>query len=574
MNQAVNGLQEILSQYGYFILFILSFFGVGAIAFEFFKIKLERPAEYFFYASLAGSVISILFFSISYLSGMYSPFSIYALCFFSIPGIYFFRKIAEIKLLVLITMILGLLFYQVFYSLFPPYQFDATMYHLPIIEKIIGNAPLDFNTNIRYPTYPFFGEVFLSIGMFFGDAQAQLVSCYALFLIAVGIGKEFIYKSYWKAIVAILLLLGIKPLILHSHTAYIDIILALFVFAAFLTMKNIIYDQYKVPMVLAGAFIGIAVGTKYSAGIFAVELGLFLVLVKKWKELAWYAPTGILIGGIWYLRNYLIVGNPVWPFLTHIFNTKGVWSSSDYQYQFSDLLKQSVNFTEFSEKISHSEGGISFFVFLGIWLYLVLQRNSKSSKFYFWILVPYIIFWFFSAQYVRYLMPALPICCLIVAEGYFSFVEKWNDVHFVKVSLWLVALFTYFSAAYIYPGDIKISVLDQAVHNRDDFLALRLPGYNAVNYANKLPGKTYAAYLENLNYYGKCKLYGDHFGVYRYETLRKLFENQDLIGVRNHLKDIDMQFFLLPLKFATLVEGSPNFQPIYRDDKFVIFEVK
>lgn len=558
----------VFSQYMVLMLFVLSFFGLGALLFKMSKTNIANSVNHFFYASLTGCATAIIFFSIAYLVGNYSIYAVYLLYLCSIPGLFFFIKRFDKNLAVLLTTVLLLLFRQIVYTLVPPSTFDDTMYHLPIIEKIISNQVLDFTTNIRYPTYPFFGEVFLSLGMPFGDIGAQLISCYALLLIGIGVGKEFIDNSYWKSIAAIFLLLRIGALASVSSIAYIDTILALFIFSTFMAMKNIIYDQCNLPMTFPGVFIGIAIGTKYSAGLFALEFGLFLVFLRNWKQVVQYAVPGVLIGGIWYLRNYFIVGNPVWPFAAKYFNTANVWSAQDYQYQFADLFRKSTTFREAFDKIQHSEGGIPIIIILGTLLYFFVARKKPEMKFYFWCVIPYLVFWYNSAQFVRYLVPIIPVICLMAAIAYVTMIDQFSRKKMAIGLFMIVVIRSYVLVPHLSYHDFNAVVTDPK-----GYLESRQAGYSAIDYASKLPGKTYAMYsFERFNYYGRDQVYGDHFGTYRYRDVEVFIQNNDYLGLKTHLNQIGMRYFLVSVKLK--LNENEHLQSIYHDQHAIIYELK
>ncbi|MBB5336808.1 hypothetical protein [Pectinatus brassicae] len=572
---------NIFYQYILLLVFVLTFFGIGMLVFKAFSIRLKYMADKIFYASVLGCSLAIILFTAFYLTGVYSKYFVYIMCLAVVPGIYFLTQARDKKSTILMTIILVLLFKVMIYTVYPPNDFDATMYHLPIINQLVQNANIDFSTSIRYPTYPFFGEVFLSLGMVFGDTSVNVLSAYILFLLALAIGKEFVYQSYWKSIISVGLLFIVKVLINFSGTAYIDNILALFFFAAFLVLKNNFVDKKNIPIYLSGIFMGIAIGVKYTAGFCAIEIGIILLLLRQWKATIKYALPAIVIGSIWYIRTYLVLNNPLWPFMTKIFQTKPVWTEQDYLLQFGDLMKKYDTISDLFKGILHAEGGISVVIFLGLGLYCLLARKQKWFKLYIGIITAYFIMWYNSAQYTRYLMPIVPFLVLMATNGYIVFIDKFRKkekIYKVIASLILCNyIIVVISFVYDYSFDKKIIWKDNIVKyrmvctDRGKFLQEKFPAYNAVDYASKLPGKTYAMHLEYINYYGKGKVYGDWFGKYRYADVDDLLNAKEYEKLSIHLKNLKIDYLL--------VSKSNNIVPniymseVYNDKKYAIYKI-
>jgi len=73
--------------------------------------------------------------------------------------------------------------------------------------------------------------------------------------------------------------------------------------------------------VMAAIPAGLALGTKYTMIVPAIALGLGLVAFlgggQRWRHAATWAAGLILLGGYWYLRDGIAIGNPL-PSLSHI----------------------------------------------------------------------------------------------------------------------------------------------------------------------------------------------------------------------------------------------------------------
>src|SRR3569832_2356059 len=82
------------------------------------------------------------------------------------------------------------------------------------------------------------------------------------------------------------------------------------------------------PLLLSAVFMGLALGTKYYAGLLAVLLVLRLAWRGRLKEAVLHAAVAGALFAPRLLKNWLLVGNPVFPFLYKVFpSTKIGWTS-------------------------------------------------------------------------------------------------------------------------------------------------------------------------------------------------------------------------------------------------------
>jgi hypothetical protein len=75
------------------------------------------------------------------------------------------------------------------------------------------------------------------------------------------------------------------------------------------------------PLAVAGLAAGLAVGTKSTAVAMAAALTIVVVVLapagRRWAAFAWWFLPALAGGGYWYLRNLVVVGNPL-PQLEHL----------------------------------------------------------------------------------------------------------------------------------------------------------------------------------------------------------------------------------------------------------------
>ena len=65
---------------------------------------------------------------------------------------------------------------------------------------------------------------------------------------------------------------------------------------------------------------GTAIGTKYFGLPLVGILGLWLLIIRRdWKASLAFGLTALAVGGAWYLRSFVISGDPIHPVGGHIF---------------------------------------------------------------------------------------------------------------------------------------------------------------------------------------------------------------------------------------------------------------
>ncbi|MDO8487981.1 MAG: hypothetical protein Q7S31_01570 [bacterium] len=181
-----------------------------------------------------------------------------------------------------------------------PWEGDSLAYHLPISELIIRGkifGPQLFSPSYFY--YPATAETLLA-GMLKVGLPANLfnmVGWIILFLLCRKLGGT-VFAA------AIVLLPSVVRLI---STQTVDIWLAVFWLGSWLALVK------RHPAV--GLLLGLLSGTKYSGLLYAAVLWLFYS-----REISLNLILGWLVGGgFWYVRNWMWMGNPVYP------ATVGIW---------------------------------------------------------------------------------------------------------------------------------------------------------------------------------------------------------------------------------------------------------
>ncbi len=202
---------------------------------------------------------------------------------------------------------------------------------IPLFEPLGRNEPF-----WAPPLFHIIAALFSSIFSVFG-------SDFGLKLVAPLFGSMSLIVSYLilrkflneKALFYSILFMSFIPIFIdYSILGYVESMLTFFVLLS-------IYFALNHHLVLSSISIGLAILTKYH-GIFVIPVILFIVYKNCNKKLvlrnsAIVSVIPIIISLPWFIRNWILLGNPIWPFLNFIFKgfEQQAYSTLDITHLFS-----------------------------------------------------------------------------------------------------------------------------------------------------------------------------------------------------------------------------------------------
>lgn len=428
---------------------------------------------------------------------------------------------------------------------------DDTMYHLPLALGYAHHAGLYINPYIRFPLFPQFSELLMSTGFIFldkdqGTLVAQSWMALPVFIMWLGVmgllhGKT---ASKWPGFIALTMLGVLAPL---KHTlgyAYIDQILALYCFAmsaAFICLFNN-KQPNKRWYQLAALYAGAAIGTKYFGVVYVA--GAYLSILLMGRDLRSVIGSGLLsllVGGGWYLRAFLISGDPIHPAGGNIFGY--------YLWNAQDLLAQKAEQATYGthRALQYMPGaivkaGMKSMLLIPCTLYRWRRLNNGERAALLSITL-YFLFWFFVTQVDRYLAPisgiGVYLLCLMAAD-----IAAWLNRHWENKSgseaynwRWIGTL-------------LMIAVLINLVHKtalqvRDQYhewqqILDSRAGHDLFAFANsqrdKYGNSLVNINLETLTFYFDGMVYGQLFGPGRFSALLQCKQEQCHLIPANEMK--------------------------------------
>ncbi len=417
--------------------------------------------------------------------------------------------------------------------LMPPHQYDSLVYHLALPQEYLRVGRLHAPEGLLFAHFPQNGEMLFTLALLAGsDVLAQM---YVWLAFVLSIAWLFSMGRREAPLSAVLLACFLTAthaaVLLTASTTYVEPLVMLWVTAGALSFER----WRQVPgargwLVLSAVFVGLALGTKYYAGLAAVALGLRLLWrAAKAEDRPAALRDGILFTAVvtlmfapWLVKNWLLVRNPMFPFLYKWFANTGTGWNGDAAAGYFRIL------TEYG----HAEGWVLSLVKLPVlllrnplrfgggmdvlgdlgWTLLLgalplavwasLENGFRRGLLVFCGL--WAVGWFSSGVVLRFLTVLVPLLALTGAAGLVKLRERlehrWRDLLVLSVGA-LVAVNLYL-VLYVHAVFGTPQVL-LGLETREAFLARRLDYYPCAAAARDLPGPS-----------GRILLVGEQRGYY------------------------------------------------------------
>ena len=480
-------------------------------------------------------------------------------------------------------------------ALYPPTQFDAIMYHLPSAKAFALSHRISPLPSVRYVVFPQLNEILFTAAILLcDDLTAQLVELIFLVLVCAAMGSWALRLGRSGAGLAGVVLWVGFPLVLYLATsAYVEIAVAAFATVAMYAFSCWTQTEKRGWLIVSGLSAGFAAGTKYS-GLFFVCAIFGAVLLRALrrpdgKPPFLFAASAAVAAGAWYARNMICAGSPVWPFLGEVFGYRFwtsrdvasvVWSLRSYGWPrtVGSFLALPWNLAIHPREAPSPVLGI-LFLLLPLSA-IVAARDPRTRWLPLWTL-GYLIFWFLTSQQLRFLVPILPVLCLMTAdavEGVIArFPEPWRRPASVSCMA-AVILLAAPALAREYAWMRSESAPPRTQGERDAYLAARFPSYRCYSDLNARLRDRYTIYAfhdEPMKYYAQGTQLGDWFGLGRYsdvalDSSRSLQESLERLGADFLLvNDGDT-----PTRLPRDAEFDSRFLPICRNGPVTAFAIR
>jgi len=312
----------------------------------------------------------------------------------------------------------------------PPTAHDALCYHLNIPRRWAQDGSIGYYPYLVNSLFPFLIQIYYGIGILFqADYAAHFFHLFCLLGTLVGVfalARRF--GNSWGAWAAVLILISTPGIFNQANLPLNDIALMFFSFAMLYAVFLAIEDNFSPRFfIIAGMLGGFALGIKYFAVLHiaaAAVAALFFAIQSKvaprriFQSVILFSVFAGVFGGAWYLRAWILEGNPVYPYFSNVFQGG---DSAGYNFAKQGYGKGLINLflipwqaTMEPKKFggTWTNLGLIYLVFLPL---LFIKSNHSKVRFFTIAAACYFVSWFFVVQNLRFLYFVLPVLCVLIA---------------------------------------------------------------------------------------------------------------------------------------------------------------
>jgi 4-amino-4-deoxy-L-arabinose transferase-like glycosyltransferase len=455
-----------------------------------------------------------------------------------------------------VPLLAALLAVDLALALAPETGKDALIYHLAVPKEYLKRGGFFFLPGNVFANYPLLGEMAYVPALFLrGEVLAKLLHFGALAGVLAGMRSFSLRHVPENAFpwISMLLFAAIPTAFAVSHTANVDLFVVLYALAALFAWANWTEEGRGGWLVLAGAFTGAALSSKYTA-LLLPFLGILGILLEARARNAtdrealgnlfrYLAPAAIL-GAPFYLKNLVLTGNPFYPFLYGLFGGKG-WDAEQARLYdalvehlgmgrgWIDCLLLPWNVSLRAQADSPRFDGIlgPTFLFALPFLFAV-RRIPPSLKAALAFSLLWFLFWASSAQLTRYLLPVFPFLAVAVGVAL-----TWHRSRPGRWPYGLLAVivtgglaFGGYHIAREFGKTAPLRVI-AGTESRADYLGRVLPISRMYGYLDRrLPSgsKVFLVYMRNYTFLCETDVYSD--SMFESYTIQKILSGSRSAG--------------------------------------------
>jgi hypothetical protein len=393
-------------------------------------------------------------------------------------------------------------------ALTPPISKDALIYHLVGPKRFMQDHGIGFISGNFYTNFPFTTEMLFTMGMLLkGPILAKLIHFSFGLLTVVAIFHWTAAKSSVSTGLLSAAVYYTLPLVAKlSGWAYVDLSLAFFVLVMTTACLDWKESQDRGLVALAGIFGGLAMGIKYSGMVMVLIIVLGAVLFLRQKDNPRDSQMGttaikvlliaIVVASPWYLKNWILTGNPVYPFLYSLFGGRE-WSQEMARIyalflSFVGSEPGILNYLRLPWDVCFVGGGgrpdfdgyIGPIFLLVLILSMAMRPKLVEIRLMLFFSAIYFVLWGLLIQQLRFLVPIFPMLCIVLALLTHKSRATWPMTSFSILSF---CVFTMAINTYIHIDRIKRIAPQKYIggtQSEAEFLRSQLHSYPAIEYIN------------------------------------------------------------------------------------------
>lgn len=321
-----------------------------------------------------------------------------------------------------------------------PAGWDELTYQLAVPARWIQTGCITVFLDNPYSAFPSAASVNFYILMMSGGILTPRLFILFLWIITV-VSFYLLIKpgfSRWGSSIMAFSFGSSFAVIMTAVSAYTELFILIQVIGIMLLFRNLLRSRTNTYIFgLAGLMAGIAASVKLTGLIIGTAVFLFILIIKfrnnekfKISTLSAYLITFAFVIIIFYARPYLLTGNPFYPFFSWLFSSEiASIEMSRYHHLIGNIKYGIQGFsafltTPFLLAVSPDtfDGGFGYQLIIILILCIfsgVIVFKSRDIRMLALISIAFLfyIFWFFTAQQSRFLLPAVFILFIVAKNA-------------------------------------------------------------------------------------------------------------------------------------------------------------
>lgn len=317
-----------------------------------------------------------------------------------------------------------------FSAVFTPGATDATSFHVPYADFFLQQHGLAVQEQLIYPYHALNINLLYSLGLMLEHDLEYIQTLHALGAVLTMLGVYAACRTLrlpaFLCVVTPLLISELYSVKFSMWVANVDLLAMCFAFASVWALWCFGHCGSRVYLVVSAMCLGIAMGSKYILCALAFPLGLSIIWLqwpRFWRPFWLYVVWAAVWGLWWYVRNAVLIGNPVHPFAMGIFGTR-LWTELDMQSQMVALgnpwiprnvlgLLQAPYYAWHSEVLRVQD---CFLVLCLLFASsLLCWRQSRALNLLLFTAWCWVVSWIWGSQDPRHVLPAVPLVFVYTA---------------------------------------------------------------------------------------------------------------------------------------------------------------
>lgn len=386
----------------------------------------------------------------------------------------------------------------------PEIFYDALYYHLGLPWQYLLAGEIQWRPGVVHSAFPAYIDVLFGVCLALGGAGAAKFFNLLLFILAWFATAAFVQEVIGdkrSALVGAITVATIPGVVIISTMCAIDAALIGFGSMSALAlarMRRAAPEELTTLVLFAAVNAGFVAGSKYTGlwliGALASSLLADQELRVAARQALIFTGAAICIAAPWYLRNLLVIGDPIFPVLS------GLSGDGDAHWAIErlrrDVPSSGISWTSIQTLIvglvhNPARFGVGaetgLLMPLGFLALLVGALRAPSLRPWAVTVVGYIPIWLSQASVVRYIYPIYPFSALGVAWATCLLFERARRPAPGMVALLILAVAPLWQSVRVldalYVGR-DVAALFSGTLSDNDYLARRLAYYPATQWLN------------------------------------------------------------------------------------------